>query len=323
MVDTNRHPNSKRITILRKVTFMEGAQSGAAEFMSMSKKSIGSYYDSKSGKGIGCGLSFEERELLMPRIIDIPKEDRGFLPGVKAFFECLVTHIPYEFGVELEIGLTISNDEPVTFWHEKQERFNLPINPMDYIRYRHALHHPRVASSIQEARGNMLIEYYIYDPASTLVENVELNNAKDNALKIYMKLREEKNPAKIDMMITLMEKDPREFTGPGKDDQKADWLRNAADTMATKFVEAHEGKHFEEEYLLRSMLNVGVVRQIGNQFINRETGKIIGNTREESLYFFKDPVNSDQISILKAQMQDALKIEIKTNKSKRMPVGGR
>lgn len=322
MVD-NRHINSKRITILRKGTFMEGAQTGAAEFMSMSKKSIGSYFESKSGKGIGCGLSFEERELLMPRIIDIPKEDRGFLPGVKAFFESLVTHVPYEHGVELEIGLTIDNKLPITFWHEAQERFNLPIAPMDYIRYRHAQKHPRVSPSVQDAKGNMLVDFYIYDPASTLVENVELSNTKDKALKIYMKLREERNPEKIDMMLTLMEKDPREFTGIGKDDEKAEFLRNAADTRAVDFVAAHEGKHFEEEYLLRSMLNVGVVRQIGNQFINKETGKIIGNTREEALYFFKDPVHSDQISILKAQMQEALKVEIKVNKNKRLPVGVR
>jgi hypothetical protein len=114
--------------------------------------------------------------------------------------------------------------------------------------------------------------------------------------------------------------DPRTFTGAGKDDEKTSFLRKQAEERAPKFLEEYEEKMFEEKYLVQSMMNTGIIRRVGNQYIDAETGKILGNNTEEAMYFFKDPVNSDKISILKANLQEALKIEVKTNKKNRLPI---
>lgn len=312
------NPNSKKITILRKPTMMEGAQDKAAEFMSMSRKSIGSYFESKNAKGIGSGLSFDEKDLLMPRLIDVPKDDRTFLDTVRKFFESLQTYVPYEDGVILEIGLSIDNSKPITYFDEKRDKYNTPIAYMDYVRYRHAMHHPKVAASYAEAQGNQLIDFYIFDPATARQQDTELSNTKDKALQIYLKIKEDM--VKVDAMITLMGTDPRTFTGAGKDDEKTTFLRKQADERSVKFLEEYETKMFEEKYMLQSMMNTGIIRRVGNQYIDSETGKIIGNNTEEAMYFFKDPVNSDKISILKANLQEMLKIEIKTSKKSRLPI---
>lgn len=308
------HANSKKVTILRKTTMAEKAQDKAPDFMAMSRKSIGSYFASKNEKGIGSGLTFEEKEILMPRIIDVPKDDRTFLDTVRKFFESLQTYVPYEDGVTLEIGLTISNDEELTYFDKDRKIFNVPIAPMDYIRYRHALHHPQVAESEAAARGNMLVSFYIFDPASVLTENIELDKTKDRALQIYMTVKTD--IGKVDALLTLMGRDPREFSGLEKNNEKIKELRSLADNQANKFVEEYEGKMFEEKYLLTSMMNTGIVRRVGNQYINAETGKIIGNNTEEAWYFFKDPAHTDQISILKANLQEALKKESKVRKQR-------
>lgn len=312
------HVNSRKVTILRKGTLADRAQTAAADFMSMSKKSIGSYWESKNAKGVGSGLTFEEKELLMPRLIDIPKEDRTFLESVRKFFESMVTPVPYDDGLTLEIGLTISNSKPVTYFDEDRKAYNVPIAAMDFVRYRHALGHPKVAESLQTATGNMLIDFYVFDPATVLQEDVKISKTKDQALQIYLKVKEDIE--KVDVMLTLMGKDPREFSGVQAPTEKIELLRSLADTQAVKFVEEYEDKMFEEKYLIKSMMNTGIIKRIGNQYINAETGKIVGNNLEEAMYFFKDPVHSDQISILKSNLQEALKKEVKV-RPKRLPVG--
>lgn len=325
VAEEKKHPNSRKVTILRRGTFMESAQTNAAEFMSMSKKSIGSYWESKNGKATGSGLSFDEKYLLMPRIVDIPQDDRGFLPAVKAFFEAMVTPVPYDDGITLEIGLMLDNDKPITYSRKDddgKQTFNIPIAAMDYIRYRHAQGHPRVGKSLAEAKGNMLLDFYIFDPTSVMEADVEMTRTKDKALKLYMLIREDKDPKKVDMMLTLMGKDPREFFGPDATSEKAQELRTQADTRAPRFVEEYESNMFEEKYLLTSMINIGVVRKVGNQFINADSGKILGNNMEEALYFFKDPVNTEAIAILKALMQEGLLKSVgKGTSRKRVPVG--
>lgn len=310
------HRNSKKITILRKGTFAESAQVNAAEFMSMSKKSIGPYWESKSAKGIGSGLSFAEKDMLMPRIIDIPKEDRNFMPDVKKFFESLTTPIPYLDGLQLEIGLELDNNELITFRNENGE-LNWPINVMDYIRYRHALSSPKVAPSLAAAKGNVLVDYYIFDPAETLADEIKVSETKDRALTMYLTIKNDKE--RVDKLLTLLGKDPRDIGGSS---DRIEELRRLADTQAASFIREYDSELSDEKYLLTSLINTGLVRQVGNQYINAETQKLIGSNKEEAMFYFKDPVNSDKVSILKAQLHEAMKKET-TKKKNRIPVSAK
>lgn len=310
------HHNSKKITILRKGTFAESAQVNAADFMSMSKKSIGPYWESKSSKGIGSGLSFNEKDLLMPRLIDIPKDDKTFLGEVKKFFESLVTPIPYGEGLQLEIGLELSNNHDILY-KDKDGLQNWPINIMDYVRYRHAVHSPRVAPSLSAAKGNVLVDYYIFDPAETLAEDTRVSEIKDKALTMYLTIKGDQ--AKVDKMLTLMGKDPRDV---GVASERVEELRNLADKQAAAFIREFDGELSDEKYILTSLINTGLVKRIGNQYINTETSKIIGNNHEEAIYFFKDPSNSEQITILRSNLREAMKQDTPKKKN-RIPVGAK
>jgi hypothetical protein len=226
------HPNSKRITILRKSTFAEAAQTGAADFMSMSSRSIGSYYESRTTQGQGTGLSIAERKLLIPYLIDIPGNDPTFLKACNAFYGSLVTKIPYEDGLTLEIGLELDNDKPVTHFTGNPDipdtlRFNLPINIDHYVRYRHALKHPRVAASVDAAKGNQIVDFYIFDETTVLEATQKSNSERDKALATYInKIKDDMG--KVDRMLTLLGKDPRDFYGPNKDAEKLEEMRKMA-----------------------------------------------------------------------------------------------
>lgn len=321
------HPNSKKVTILRKSSFAEGVQVNAAEFMSMSKKSIGTYYESRNAVFIGSGLNFAEKDLLMPKIIDIPKDDRTFAPEVKKFFESIVTKIPYDTGLELEIGMTLDNSKPPTYYTEeivveggvekKVRTHNWPISLMDFIRYRHAIGHPQVARTVAEARGNVLIQYYIFDPTASRDEESKFSESRDKALTIYMTVKT--NMDKVDQFLLILGIDPRDHPAP---DDRLSQLRKKADEKPLTFIEEYENGMFEQRYLLRGMMATGIIKKIGNQYVNNETNKSIGNNEKEALFYFTDPANADQSAILKGNLQEEMKKVVKGRKS-RVPVSAK
>lgn len=293
-----QHPNSKKITIFRAGSFINSAQTNAQEFMSMSKKSIGSYWESVTKKGIGSGLTFEEIDLLMPRILDIPKEDRNFRLEVRKFFQSIVTRIPYGRGLELEIGMSKSNTEPLS-------ESNLPLEVMDFIRWRHAMGHPKVARNLKDAQGDQLKEFYIFDKDDVIRESASLDALKDEALTSYMTIKNDNE--KIIQMLTLLNVDPKSFKGKNAEALRLQALRDKATNDATSFVKVYKLDNFEDRFRVQSMMNAGILRKIGEQIVDAETTEVIGHTMEEAIYFFKDSTKSSQITILKQKLQEANK----------------
>lgn len=302
-----RHINSKRVTIFRTGTFMEAAQTGAAEFMSMSKRSIGPYFSGSLGDAIGTGLNFLEIDILMPLIINVPHTDSTFRQKVRDFFASIVTKIAFGSGCELEIGLELDNEKPIGVRNPDgtYKEINLPIKIQDYIRYRQALGHPLVAASKSEAQGNILKEFYVFDQTLVDTEAASLRKVVDRATTSYLTLKTDMD--KVDAMLTLLGTDIRAYHGAAAADLKVEELHRLATTKSREFNEAMDDKEFETRYLIRKMVNTGVVRKIGNQFVDKETGGILGHTEEEVIFYIKDALNSDKVSILKSKTQEAMK----------------
>jgi len=290
-----KHVNSHVITIFRAGTTLSRSQSKEVEEMfSMAKVSIGSFYEKNSIR-IASGLSFDEEELLLPLILDVPATDRDFRKKVSEFYQDIDTDVPYEAGIKLEIGLKKSNEKELA-------KDNLPLEIMEYLRYRHAIKHPKVALSKDLANGNSMKEFYVFDPKNVQAKNTKRNEEKDAAMQIYLEMKQE--AGKVDMMLTLLGIDPREFSN---DDLRLEALRQQAENNATRFIGVKEEGELEVRYWIGSMVNTGVLKPIGNKYTDAETKAIIGNSLEETIAFFKDEDNSDKITVLKALLQEALK----------------
>lgn len=311
-----KHPNSRRITVFRTGSFLDNAQTQAADFMSMSKKSVGTYFASNLGSAIGTGLDFDEIDLLMPLVIDIPKDDRTFREGVTKFFSNIVTPIPYNTGKELEIGLRLSNSQPLDYTEGEGAglKRNLPIHIQDYLRYRHLLKHPLVAASKLDAQNDMTKQFYIFDQASVNVENAATRKVADEAVALYLSIK--KDTDKVDAMLTLMGTDIRIYHGPDAEDLKLQKLYEYSNTAAPEFSRVYKAEEFELRFIIQKMVNTGVIRRIGGQFVDKETGGIVGHTTEEVIYYFKDQQNSGNVAIMKGKMQEAMKQQLAAPKSK-------
>lgn len=293
------HPNSHRITIFRTGSFLSRAQSKETnEYFAQTKESVGSYFESTSSSKVGNGLNFEEEKFLLPDAIDTEANDREFKKKVSEFYADLTTHVPFNVGVTLEVGLEKSNDKPV-------DKDNMPIALNDYLRYRHAKNHPQVAPTKELSQGNSLKRFYIFDPENVQAGNTKKNKEKDAAYAIYLKIKEE--PASVDTMLTLLGIDPRNYIGKKEaEDLKKEKLRELAEAKPGDFVTTHEEGELEIRSWIVSMVNTKVLNKIGQRFMDTETNEVLANSLEEMIYFFKDESKSGEITVLKARRQEAM-----------------
>lgn len=296
------NPNSKIIEIYRKPTLLSQAQPKDTEaYFANSNVSIGSYFEKGSQK-IGSGLDFSEEALLLPFMIDIPSEDREFRKKVSEFYAEITTTVPYTTGTKLEIGLTQSNEKVLG-------KENMPINLMEYLRYRHAKNHPWVAASKEVGEGDQMKLFYIFDKQNMQAKNTEALNNKDAAMQVYLTIK--KKPEVVDHMLTLMGTDPREFKGLKNEEAlKIEKLNEYVNTKPAIFLKIYEGGDIEIKYRIETMVKVKVLKKIGDKYIDPQgkdgQDEIIANTLDELIWFMKDEVNSATVATLKARMQEGM-----------------
>lgn len=299
------HANSHKITIFRTGSFLSRAQNkDTDDYFAQSKESIGSYFESQNSHKIGNGLSFKEEDLLMPKLVDREPEDREFKQKVSEYFQDIDTKVPYRGGIELEIGLLESNDKQVT-------KDNLPINVSDFIRYRHAKGHPQVALSREDAAGNQLIKFYIFDSSEVQAKNTKNRTDVDTAMAIYLKIVGDvkvKEMEEVDQMLTLMGVDPRVYAPQkDKDNLKVEKLRELCETKPKDFYTAYTEGEMEIKAKVKSMVNTGVLELIGDKYMDGESKELVANSTTEMIFMFKDESKSGDVLVLKTRLQEAMK----------------
>jgi hypothetical protein len=262
------------------------------DFFSDSNRSIGAYFESSSSKRIGTGLSFEEEKLLLPELLEVPAEHVEFRKKLSEFYCDIDTKVPYDTGRTLEIGLEKSNTDDVS-------KGNMPINIMDYLRYRHAIKHPAVAPNKEESTGNGLKDFYVFDKAEVGKKSSKLLEDKDKAMIIYQETKEDVK--KVRQALSMLGINPDKLDTDG---DRKEALRAASEKEPVKFIKLMGDKDFEVVYYLKSMVDAGVLKVMHNKYFDAETDKMIGNTEEEAIYYFKDDVYSDHVGTLKARLQD-------------------
>lgn len=309
----SKDPNSRTITIFRTNSFLDDAQKkDALEFVSMSKKSLGSYWESNQSRVSGSGLTAAEQKILMPIVLNMELSDREFRAKCAEYFAEIKTTVPYAKGIELEIGLE-DNNEPLGTKLEDGST-NLPLKIYDYIRYRHALAHPEVATSAILARGNQLKQFYIFDPQAEIETNKAEADKKDEALEFYLKIKGEDK--KIDMLLTLLKVDPRQFSGANAATLKLEALKAKAEKVPAEFVSIYKDKFFEDMYVIESLVNTNVLNRVGQTLIDPDLGITVGHNMSEAIAWMKDKNNSEKVVILKAKMQEGLARPITARKTR-------
>lgn len=292
-----KHPNSRPVTLIRAGSFLQRAQGKEIlDFYSMSKVSVGAYFINRSADRIASGLSFKEEDILMPYLLDIPADDRDFRKKVREFFAEIDTKVEAVRGTVLETGLESDNTKPIS-------KDNMPIEIIDFVRWRHCLGHPFMAQNQEEAESNPIKQYYIFDPATIQDKKSAKRKNDDTALQLYLQIKEDEN--KLDMVLTMMGVDVRSFPKKEGIVKKQEELYKFATTKPMELISVASNEKLEQKSWLKKMVNCGILKLIGSKYLN--DGKVIGNTEEEAIFFLQDDDNTDIVSVLKAKTQEAMR----------------
>lgn len=289
------HKHSHIVYFRRAPLFANESRKELEDYFANSSRAIGAYFTKGSTRD-ATGLTITEENLLMPHMLSIDKTDRDFRAQVNNYFRDIDSKIPAGTretdGLALEIGLEKGGTD--------MDENNMPINVEHYIRCKHALGHPQVASSPELAKGNQLIQYFMYDPKAASTTAIDANQLKDNALQKYLTIKD--NPKSVRMYLTLLGVNPATV----KKGEELIRLRALAENNPTKFMEVANNKNQTMEYTIRDMINVGVLKTVGDRILTTE-GTVIGRDMHDAVLHLLDAQNSKSLAFLKSQQQEAWK----------------
>lgn len=296
------HPNSKIIKIELHLPLSHDNQKEAKEWIKGFRKSLGSY-GVKGTKKIASGLNYNEEALLMPELVNVEPDDRAFRKEVEKYFKDISTRLPSD-GKILEVGLKEDNSKSVS-------KSNFPLNVEDYVAYKHALGHPRLALNEILAKSSTIEKWcYIVDENKLVEENVSLQDLKDTARSLY--LQNKNDNKKIAMYLTLFNEDIRKLptrTADGKDipeniGKRKLKLSDLVDAKPQEFIDIVGDKNLETKYLIEKLIQVKILKRVEKRILDSESGKEIGSDLEATVLYFADPTSARDIEIYKAKLKN-------------------
>lgn len=294
--DSNK---DKFVFIRRTTSFLESAQIGSKELFTEARVSVGPYWRSSTSPAIATGLDPNEIKLLLPRILNIAAEDRDFNQAVNEFYKELRTEVPHGEGTKLNIGLVADNDKPVA-------EDNLPLELMDYLRYRHVRKHPFVAPDMDSGLAFVKYRFYMHDPEEANTLQRKANEAADKAMTIFLSI---KNSPRVDMILTIMNIDPVAIANKNPSNARAEKdaaLRKVATDNPMEFMRIYEIDNFEERYLAFALLHGAILKRIGDAFVDTSNNDALANNVDEMIMWLKQPQNTNRIMMYKTKLQQRL-----------------
>jgi hypothetical protein len=289
------HANSYKIWIRRKSSHIERIQKDIPEYLARSKKYVGSYFESKTSQVIGSGLTEGEKKLLLPDIIGVSPDEREWKAKSILFFQELATEVPFGDGLKLEIGLEKDNNKPLS-------ENNMPLNIMDYVRYRHIKGHPKVAPSEDDAKGDLLKDFFIYNPQKSRDLANKIAADRDNANAKYLTIKNK--PEVVSALLIYYGKNPDLY---GTDGDRTTELSNLVIENPEIMLTAMADDSLIKRTTLRAMVSYGVVVVIDSAYYTKEKVKI-GNNENEAVTWLSDTEkNGNTTSLLVGLLQEAKK----------------
>lgn len=237
--------------------------------------------------------------------------------------------------VVLEIGKTLDNDKPIGFPKYKKDEngnivttiignkdvkvietdengdyiINLPLKPLDYLKYAMALKSPVVAKNDAERRSGSVKHFYIVDKKVETKKELESKLLEDKATDKIQLLKNE--PAKVHVYLTM-------FNIPHKYDKTnqtintdnyfmlKDYLSDSKDARIkqlrlNEFIGMVEDKSIMSKFYIKLMVKRGQLLEMGDEpkYLHPETKKTLATGINNMVVYYDNTDNSGVIEYLK------------------------
>jgi len=238
---------------------------------------IGSYLKRNTNGSVGSGLNIEETKLLMPFLINREPSDMDFWDLVKDYFITIRTTIP---NTGLELNISLQDDNLPLGELTEEGKPNLPINVDNYVKYRHALSHPKVAKDLkQDRKKGFKTQFYVEDPQEqqlNIKTNLEVKTHASNLYANIIKNEIEKVPYVLTMLGVFLDKELLE-------NEALQWqkLNELKDEKPNEFIKIVEDKRLENKYKIKTLINHNKFKRVGNKIITDNDDPTGANTIDE------------------------------------------
>lgn len=298
--------------------------------LAQTQRSIGAYYVGEHNKKIGTGLTPDEEDLLIPILLQVRIDNH--VEYAKAKFDHyndIVTKVPGgKVGLALNIGLQDNDkplgkyiakvpievkyrdgngDEQIKIEEKEIVKYNLPDNIEDYTRWRHAIGYIYTAPSVEAAKGNPLIQYYIEDPKRVIESNYKELEIADKAYTEYVLVKTD--PAKVDMLLTVLRTYvPKKSGRPPinvnnlSPEERIMILKEVATQRPEIFYNFATDTNLKKRYFVEELLSVGLMTRIGNTFVdNTDNNFNLGDSIKDVVQNLWNPKETSRLNRLKAE----------------------
>jgi len=258
-----------RKILIKQVPFRD-VRRGTGDDPSFTKKKIGG-----SLNGSNC-ITEEEKMVLLPNIIRTAYNNPGWNQAVADYFDNLTVEVPYDTGLELEVGVEYSTQEAyddyksgdITRYNKVFGKTVKPLNPANYVLWQYCLGYSRVANKFDEINSSFNISFYIEDKreeSKRARSRVDLNN---KALRYRLDLIAD--PVKLDNVLLLYGYAPYDMS----EDEKYIILeklstpetvdKDSENVKITKFKNFCEDPQLMMKAFIFRCLNVNVLERLDN-----------------------------------------------------------
>jgi len=230
--------------------------------------------------------------------------DPKFRSEVDKYFNNMMIPVPYE-GRELEISI--------------DEETQLPVNIVDWLRWKFILGHPNVSLSKREAESNQTKTYYLEDEEADSEKQSQDIISETKATIEFAKLIED--VVKFDWVLRELSYKYPEIGSISKLTSLSKDKKNIALSLAMKksyknFLDIVNDEDIKYKAEIASFVEAKIVDKVGNQFIygSEPIGEL-----NHFIAYLKNPNNSETYATLLAKLRNldlGLKEYVKEAKKK-------
>jgi len=243
------------------------------------KVNIGSIY---VGRQPLKGVEGEEATKLLSGILDVPPGHADWPKQEKEFWASMSVKVPFE-GKELDISVDEDGN---------------PHNVMDYITWKWCLKHRQVAESEAIMKQDGQKRFYIYDPQKDLLKRNAEVKLKKEADKEFIKVSSDVEKMRRLLRVLSKGSKPETLTDMEIENQ----LYNIKNDKPSNFLKYSTDKNLDVRAELEEMIELGVLRTIGNQVIYGD--ETIGENITDTIVYFNNKKNSGQVNAMRAQLKE-------------------
>lgn len=249
--------------------------------MNESKITIGSHFE-PNGRGPLRGLSREEEDKYLPRILGADPKEPTYRQKVQEFWATMSIPVPVGGAV---LDITVD---------EQGEPYNLE----DWIRYKWAQKHRYVASNKLEMDKDPRKKFYIRDPEEdTRRKNASIQVQKQADIEF---IKASQDPEKGRRIIRIM----NNVINPDvlSDSQVENELFELKNNEPARFLTVAKDKKLDTKAEIQSLVTAQILRKVGQQIIYID--QVIGDTMDDAVAWYTNPKNSTIVTDLKAKLKE-------------------